>query len=76
MIGDTEPEDSYDASDPIQVRIAVLVAVVDAIREEPDSARRARRRLDAIRVIDAFRDELTVTGTHLRQLRDELEGIQ
>jgi len=75
VIGDADPEDAYDAGDPISERLAVLVAVVEGIREETDDARRARRRLDAIRVVDAFRDELTVTGTHLRQLRDELEAI-
>ena len=75
MIGDLDPEDGYDAGDPIRERIATLIEIVEGIREELDSARRARRRLDAIRVVDAFADELTVTGAHLRQLRDELEAI-
>ena len=75
MIGDFDPEDGYDAGDPIRERIATLIEIVEGIREELDSARRARRRLDALRVVDVFADELTVTGAHLRQLRDELEAI-
>ena len=75
MIGDYDPEDGYDAGDPIRERIATLIEIVEAIRDDPDDVRRARRRDDALRVVDAFRDELTVTGTHLRQLRDELEAI-
>ena len=72
---DFDPEDGYDAGDPIGERIATLIEIVEAIRDDPDDERRALRRLDALRVVDAFRDELTVTGTHLRQLRDQLEEI-
>ena len=75
MYDDFAPEDGYDAGDPIGERIATLIEIVEAIRDDPDDVRRARRRDDALRVVDAFRDELTVTGTHLRQLRDELEAI-
>ena len=75
MYDDFVPEDGYDAGDPIRERIATLIEIVEGIRDDPDDERRARRRDDALRVIDAFRDELTVTGTHLRQLREQLEEI-
>ena len=72
---DFVPEDGYDAGDPIRERIATLIEIVEAIRDDPDDTRRARRRDDALRVIAGFRDELTVTGTHLRQLATQLEEI-
>ena len=76
MIGDTMPEDGYDAGDPIQARLSVLVAVVEAIRDDPDDTRREARRRDALRVIALFCDEMTVTGSHLRMLIDELEELE
>ena len=75
MYDDFVPEDGYDSGDPIRERIATLIEIVEAIRDDPDDTRRALRRVDALRVVDAFRDELTVTGTHLRQLRDQLGEI-
>ena len=75
MIGDFDPEDGYDAGDPIGERIATLIEIIEAIRDDPDDTRREARRLDALRVIDAFRDEIFVTGQHLRQLQDQLEEI-
>jgi len=75
MYDDFAAEDGYDAGDPIRERIATLIEIVEGIRDDPDDERRARRRDDALRVIDAFRDELTVTGTHLRQLREQLGEI-
>ena len=75
MIGDTMPEDAYDTGDPIQLRLALLQVIVEAVRDDPDPARRAGRRDDAIRVIAAFRQELTDTHTLLRLLRNDLEEI-
>ena len=51
MIGDVDPEDAYDASDPVHVRIAVLARIVEALEGEPDPARRARRRANAVRLL-------------------------
>ena len=75
MYDDFAPEDGYDAGDPIGERIATLIEIVEAVRDDPDDERRARRRDDALRVIDAFRNEIFVTGQHLRQLQDQLEEI-
>jgi len=75
MYDDFAPEDGYDAGDPIGERIATLIEIVEAVRDDPDDTRRARRRTDALRVIDAFRNEIFVTGQHLRQLQDQLEEI-
>jgi len=72
---DFAPEDGYDAGDPIGERIATLIEIIEAIRDDPDDTRREARRLDALRVIDAFRNEIFVTGQHLRQLQDQLEEI-
>lgn len=56
MIGDVDPEDAYDASDPIPVRLAVLGRVVAAILAERGThpARADRRRVDALRVLRAL----------------------
>ena len=53
MIGDADPADGYDASDPDPVRLAVLARVVDAL-EAGDPHRGESRRLDALRVVAAF----------------------
>ena len=53
MIGDADPEDGYDAADPIPVRLAVLGRVVAAVIAERGTApgRAERRRADAVRVL-------------------------
>lgn len=51
-IGDFEPEDEYDASDPLDVRLAVI-AKIAARADEAD-----RRRLLVVRLLRAIVDEL------------------
>lgn len=53
VIGDADPEDVYDATDPIPVRLAVIGLVVAAVLLERGTApaRAERRRADAIRVL-------------------------
>jgi hypothetical protein len=41
VIDDTEPEDLYDASDPIPIRLALIVGIINAATaNEPTRARR------------------------------------
>lgn len=60
MIGDHDPEDEYDASDPIPERLRVIVRVVASIAEDTSPYRAAVRRAIAARM--------------LRNLADDLEG--
>ena len=75
MIGDTDPEDAYDATDPLEVRVAVLALIVAGIREDPDDVRRAARRRDALRVVDDLFAALATLGNMFDALSDELEAI-
>ena len=56
MIGDDDPEDAYDASDPLAVRLTVLARVAATLDDDP--ARRAHRRDDLRRLLVAIADEL------------------
>lgn len=58
--GDFDPEDEYDATDPIPVRLVVISRIVAALDTEPDELRRALRR--------------TLTGALIRRLADDLEA--
>jgi len=60
VLGDFEPEDEYDASDPIPVRLVVISKIVAALDAEPDELRRALRR--------------TLVAALIRRLVDELES--
>lgn len=51
MIGDKDPEDAYDATDPIPVRLLVLIRVLLALEDESDVLRRDRRRVDVARLL-------------------------
>ena len=51
MIGDEDPEDAYDASDPPHIRLLVISKIVAALADDSDLARRARRRADAVRLL-------------------------
>lgn len=52
MIGDVEPEDEYDADDPLDVRLTVI-AKIAARTDDID-----RRRLLVVRLLRAVVDEL------------------
>ena len=51
MIGDKDPEDAYDAGDPVPVRLAVIIRVLASIVEEPDAERAERRRRNVRRLL-------------------------
>ena len=54
--GDTDPEDAYDASDPLAVRLAVLARVAAALDDDPD--RREVRRAGLARLLAVIVDQL------------------
>jgi hypothetical protein len=51
VIGDHDPEDSYDAGDPVPVRLAVIIRILAAIADDPDPDRADRRRRDVRRLL-------------------------
>ena len=60
MIGDDDPEDAYDASDPLDVRLHVLARVAAALDTDP--ARRAARRAGLVALLRAIADEIADDG--------------
>jgi hypothetical protein len=56
MIDDTEPEDLYDASDPIPIRLAVIVGIVNAATAREDT--RQRRLVLVARLLHEIVEEL------------------
>jgi len=66
MIGDADPEDEYDAGDPIDVRIAVLERVAEELAELDAPGRRA----DALRVLFNLEDDVSGRLLRLRDLLD------
>jgi hypothetical protein len=74
MIGDKDPEDAYDASDPIGVRLARLAKIIEAIRVSSDERREARR-VDALRLIANLEIELHSALTTVAARRRELENL-
>lgn len=62
VIGDLEPEDAYDASDPLDVRLEVIARVWRARIGDDDEARRHRRFLEVRRLLDNIVDELLDDG--------------
>lgn len=76
MIGDTDPEDTYDATDPIPERLDVLERTVDDLVAARDDVRRDLRRLDALRLV-ANLGILTDTllARRLARIRSALEDL-
>ena len=62
MIGDHDPEDAYDASDPIPTRLFVIGEIIDALDREPDPARRRARRAEVVRILAALTAEVVAGG--------------
>ena len=60
--GDDEPENAYDASDPIPTRLFVIGQIIDALEREPDRARRAIRRAEVVRILAALTAEVVADG--------------
>ena len=73
--GDFDPEDAYDAGDPLRLRVAVLRRIVEHLRDERDERRRERRRLDALRLLDNLDDEVGDLVPALVELRGDLEAV-
>jgi hypothetical protein len=59
VIGDTEPEDEYDASDRLEERLRVIARIIEAYRTTTDPTRRAMRHDTIVRLLDAVDDHLT-----------------
>lgn len=75
MIGDKDPEDAYDAGDPVPVQVDVLIRVVDHLQDvETDGARLELRRVDALRLV-ANLERRRVTDPRLAGVRRALEGL-
>ncbi len=55
-IDDTEPEDLYDASDPLPIRLALIVGIINAATAQ--EATRARRLLLVARLLHDIVSEL------------------
>ena len=60
--GDFDPEDAYDASDPIPTRLFVIGQIIDALDLEPDRARRTVRRAEVVRILAALTAEVVAHG--------------
>ena len=60
--GDLDPEDAYDASDPIPTRLFVIGQIIDALEREPDPRRRQVRRDGAARLLTALAYEVVADG--------------
>ncbi len=60
MIDDTEPEDLYDASDPVPIRLAVIVGIVNAATANETT--RARRLLLVARLLHEVVEEMGDDG--------------
>jgi hypothetical protein len=75
VIGDVDPEDAYDAGDPVGVRLAVLERIVVALYESTD--RRESRRVDALRLVRNLGEEdlRRRDRRRLRAIRDDLEEL-
>lgn len=74
---DYEPEDSYDAGDPIDVRLDALERVTAALSVEQDD-RVADRLADALRRVHDIEQEDDLDERdrdRLRQIRDVLEDL-
>ena len=73
---DYDPEDSYDATDPINDRIDVLERVIDSLRDNRDDRFDGRRR-DLLRVLDNLdREDLNRRQARRAQrLREDAEAL-
>lgn len=76
MIGDVDPEDAYDADDRPRDRLKVLEAIVaELYASDPSDPRRETRRVDALRVVTAFEDDLAQWRSRLEAVRTALEDL-
>ena len=62
IFGDIDPEDAYDASDPIPTRLFVIGQIIESLELDADRARRAIRRADVVRLLAALTAEVVADG--------------
>lgn len=74
MIGDHDPEDAYDAGDPLGERLRVIGRIVDDLRHSTDQ-RRELRRADALRLLDNIELQPGVDRLQVADLRRALKAI-
>ena len=74
MIGDTDPEDQYDAGDPPEERLRILEKIVNSI-ERAEDGRELTRARDALRVLGNLESVEGVPNRDIRRLRRRLERI-
>lgn len=60
--GDFDPEDEYDASDPIPTRLFVIGQIIEALERDDDEGRRQRRRAGVVRLLAALTAEVVADG--------------
>jgi hypothetical protein len=76
MIGDYDPEDGYDESDPPAAKLKVLEAVVaELVAGDPADGRRALRIIQALALVVALDDVLSELGDRLEAIRQALEDL-
>lgn len=73
LYGDRDPEDSYDAGDPLDVRLDVLERIVADLYARDD--RRGQRRRDALRLVDNLEHVSSVDRPRLARVRRDLAGL-
>lgn len=59
MIGDFDPEDVWDDSDPIRERLALLARIYESIESEPSAMRSFSRKGEFVRLLRKLADELS-----------------
>ena len=76
-MNDFDVEDSYDATDPIKDRLAVLERVVDALEADQGDGRFSARRTDALRLVaNLDREDLRKRDERrLRLIRTALQEL-
>ena len=62
IFGDADPEDAYDAADPIPTRLFVIGQIIEALDHDPDLARRRVRRAEVVRILAALTAEVVAGG--------------
>jgi hypothetical protein len=72
MIGDDDPEDGYDATDPLPARLVVLERTVESVLARPGEPRAPLRRQNAHRLLDVVDAELHDLHELIVELRERL----
>jgi hypothetical protein len=72
---DFDPEDEYDADDPVEVRLTVLEKVVEHLRSHIDEDRTVARRIDALRLVEVLQQQ-HVRGVNRRRLKAVYEALR